>query len=373
MRALGIIIVALAAAVLVASWLQRAGSTGEDGFTFLPVRELHVTGAGNTLTAVARQVNNPNLFSYDPATRIAVAHATLIVEGELLIGRPDTAGPKEVLELATEVCGDLRIEVRSSGTLQIHRGAIRTVSQVLSTAACSRGFALFVDGKLDMDHGSISYMSGSTSQCLRGKARATIRDSSFSYCDGSALSCVNVDGQRVAIERSEILSSGNWGLVVQGCGGAPLEVRDSVLEAQLGAVFMTGQSPAARLVDCTFDPAKILFNGPDGGVEVAWTRRFRVVGARDNQPKPGLCVQARGTAGPSPAGTIETRTGADGVAELTLIESTVRPGIKEDSTARSTPRAYRLAVIGDDAGELATMANYVPRGKDREPVTITVP
>jgi hypothetical protein len=373
MRALGIIIVALAAAVLVATWLQRAGSAGDGDLVLLPARELHITGTDNTLAAVARQVSDPKLFSYDPTTRIAVTHATLIIDGELQIGRRDATGPNEVLELATEVCGDLRIEVRSGGALRIHHGAIRTVSQILSTAACSRGFALFVDGELDMDHGTISYLSGSTSQCLRGKVRATIRDSAFSYCDGSALSCVNVDGGRVTIERSEILSSGNWGLVVQGSGGSPLEVRDSVLDAHLGAVFMTGQSPAACLVDCVFDPAKIMFNGPDGQVEVAWKRGFRVIGAKTQQPVPGVRVRAQAAAGTSPGAPLEARTGADGTAELALTEQVVRPGATGDNVARSASIAYRITVIGDDSKELAALADYTPRGKDKEPVTVEVP
>ena len=372
MRVLGVVIVALAVVVLVATWLQRAGSAGDAGFVILPARELHITGPGNTLAAVARQVNDPKVFSYDPATGIAVAHATLIIDGELQIGRPDAAETKEVLELATEVCGDLRVEVRSTGALRIHRGAMRTVSQVLSIAACSRGFALFVDGELDMDHGTISYLSGSTSQCLRGKARATIRDSSFSHCDGNALSCINVDGGQVTVERSEILSSGNWGLVVQGSGGAPLVVRDSVLDAQLGAVFLTGEAPAARLVDCVFDPAKILFNGPDGRLEVAWTRRFQVIGAGDRQPKPGVRVQAQIATANPPAAAVETRTGADGMAELTLTEWVARPGATEDKAAKSASSAYRISVLGDDGKELAVMADYVPRGKDRNPVTIEI-
>lgn len=373
MRTLGIIMVALAAAVLAATWLQRASSSDDNGALFLPARELHISGPGNTLANVARQVNDPKLFSYNPATGIAVARATLIIDGELMIGRRDAAECKEVLELATEVCGDLRVEVRSAGALRIHQGAIRTVSQVLSTAACSRGFALFVDGELDMDHGTISYLSGSTSQCLRGRARATIRDSAFSYCDGSALSCINVDGGRVTIERSELLSSGNWGLVVQGSDRGLLVVRDSVLDAQLGAVFLTGESPAARLVDCVFDPTKVLFNGPDGRLEVAWSRKFRAVGAKDRQPKPGVRIHAQGATEPSHPVTLEARTGADGVAGLTLTEQIIRPGAIEDSVARTASTAYRITVIGDDGKILATVADYVPRGKNTDPVTVEIP
>jgi hypothetical protein len=288
----------------------------------------------------------------------------------LQLGEEGNDASGEILELATQVCGDLRIEVRPGGVLKLYHSTIRTVSQILSYNACSQGYALFVDGTLIMDQSRISYISGSTSQCLRGRAQATIRQSTFSYCDGSALSCVNVDGAKITIEDCVIRGSGNWGLVVRGLGGEPVEVRDSVLDAQLGAVFITGESGAARLVDCAFDPAKIVFNRSSGQVEVAWARRFRVVDAETDQPRADVVVRVRGADGR----TLEARTDADGQVELVLTEWTARPGevMQVDGVNTSTP--YRVEVVGEEGMVLAVVDELVVRGKaDEEFIAIKVP
>ena len=148
MRILGVIIVGCALAIVLSVWLDHGARSGEGTGVLFPSLQVRITGPGNTLAAVAQQANDPTKLSYDAKTRTAVSHATLVVEGELQLGRPGEPGAGELLQLATEVCGDLRIEVRPGGVLRLYHSTISTVSEVLSAGACSRGYAFFVDGEL---------------------------------------------------------------------------------------------------------------------------------------------------------------------------------------------------------------------------------
>lgn len=376
MRVVAVILAALAVAMVLATWLERSGLSPVASDSPLWTAEIRVTGSGNTLASIARRMGNPKQFSYDAATHTAVSHATLVIEGELQLGREGEADCGEILELATQSCGDLRIEVRPGGTLRLYNSTIRTVSKILSDNACSQGYALFVDGELTMSDSTISYISGSTSQCLRGGATAVIRNSVFSQCDGSALSCVNVDGGRITIEDSDIIGAGIYGLVVRGSGGEPLEVRNSVLAAPYGAVFMTGESARARLVDCTFDPSKIVFNRLSGEVVVAWTRRFKVIDAGTKSPRSGVLVRAKTTADSPAAETVESHTDAKGVAELVLTEWIARPGAVGRVGGQNAATPHRVSVVGDDDQVLAEMNHFEVMGKvgrDEGPVMIELP
>jgi hypothetical protein len=369
-RLLGVILATLAAVLALVAWFQSEGITGS-GDLSLPSREFHVVGAGNTLASLARLIGDPARFSYDPGTRTAVSRVTLIIEGELQLGVPGDPASGEYLEMATEVCGDLRIEVRPGGVLQLDYSTIRTVSQVLSNTACSRGYAMFVDGSLLMDHARISYLSGSTSQCLRKSARATIRNSAFAYCDGSALSCLNVDGSRITIEKSELTCGGNWALIVQGSGGSPLVVRDTVFEAQLGDVLLTGESAEVQLIDCVFDPAKIVFNRETGRLTVQWTRRFKVVDAAGGQPVSDALVLAKPIGDDSHAAIVEARTSGAGIASLVLTDRLILPGPRGQNAG--PPVLYEVRAAGPAGKGEARLVELTVRGKeapDAEPTVL---
>lgn len=370
MRLLSVILASLAAVIAVTVWLQRE-ATMSAGPSPFPPKLLHVVGPGNTLASIARQADNPLVFSYDPQTRTAVTRATLIIEGELQLGKPGDPASGECLEMATQVCGDLRIEVRPGGVLRLDHSTLRTVSQVLSNTACSRGYALFVDGSLLMDHARISYISGSTSQCLRQSAQAVIRDSSFAYCDGSALSCVNVDGGRIIIERSELLCSGNYALIVQGSGGEPLVVRDTVFDSQLGDVLLTGESARVVLIDCVFDPAKIVFNRESGELTVQWTRRFKVIEAGGRRAVADAVVRATPRNGSGDGMAVEARTDGAGVASLTLTDRVILPGAQGRNTSPQV--RYDVTVVGPGGRGTARLEDLAVRGKEikgSEPITL---
>ncbi len=367
MRALSLVIVAFACAVLAAALFRGGGRTG-DAAAPEPASILHVTGPGNTLASLAARFGRPGVLSYDAKTRTAISSVGLIIEGELILGREDDPSSGETLELDTEFCGDLRLEVRRGGVLRLFHSSIRTVSQILSSGACSRGYAMFVDGELVMKDSRISYISGSTSECLRGPATATILRSVFSYCDGSALSCVEVDGARIRIEGCDFRGSGNWAVVVRGRGGESLEIRDSLLDARVGGLFVSGRSASVRLVDCVFDPAKVIFGQDSGEVAIAWTRRVRVVNSGQS-PIAGAMVRAQADNGATGAAPIEALTDAGGLAELVLIERIARPG---PSGSGGQPISYTVRAEGPSRGSRAEQTGITARGKDREPLMLTI-
>jgi len=132
MRLLSIIIVGFAVTILLATLLERAGSAGE-ALESSFFNEIRVTGPDNTLSSIAQRVNDPKRFMYDSATRTAVSYATLVVEGELQLGLQDDPHSGEYLEMATQTCGGLRIEVSPEGVLRLYYSTLRTVSQVLTS------------------------------------------------------------------------------------------------------------------------------------------------------------------------------------------------------------------------------------------------
>ena len=366
MRILGIAIVGLTLAIVAAAWLQHSSQRGPAtaGSTSIGIL---VEGKDNTLASLARRVNDPLQFEYDAATRTAICRSNLFIEGELQLGREGDPDSAETLEMDTRYCGDLRVEVRSGGSLRLYHSQMRTVSQVLSNAACTQGYALFVDGELVMIDSRLAYMSGSTSQCLRSEARATIRDSVFDYGDGSALSCFEVDGSRIVIEGSDILGSGNWGLFVRGSGGDPLVLRDSVFSSQVGDVYLAGRDPAVRLVDCTFDRDKIKFRATSGQVEVVWTRSFKVIDRGTRSAIEGMTVRAR-----RGDETVEARTDANGGVTLALPDYTGRPGRGGRMAIERPASHWQVEVVGPDGTVVGRIDDLVVRAKEPDEAEIEV-
>ncbi len=366
MRSLSVTVVLCSVAILLASWLLRRDAATE---SWLPSPDIHVTAAGQTLASLAAALHDPHRLSYDPQTRTATAHASLIIEGELVLGRQDQPELGEKLQLATQVCGDLRIEVRPGGTLRLYHSALSTVSEILSANACSRGYAMFVDGTLIMENSRITYLSGSTSQVLRGeRASADIRNSSFSYCDGAALTCAGVDGRRIRIQDCEIRCSGNWGLVASGKAGAPLVLHNCVLDAPVGAVLIADEGARVRLVDCALDESKLAFSRQGGEIMLASTRRVKVVRGPERQCAAGLRVRAV-SQGNGPQEVCEARTDEHGVAELVLTDWVARPGRSRRGNANMRG-PHRLTVLDETGQVLAEVPEMTARGRDLQPVEI---
>lgn len=365
MRVLGVTIVGLAIVAIVAAWSLRGGSDADPGA--IPANEIHVTGTGNTLASLAAQLNAPHRFTYDETTHTATCRSGLLIDGDLVIGRPDDPGFNETLEMDTKWCGDLRITVRPGGALRMYHSRLQTVSQVLSSSACSQGYSLNVDGELTLIDSEIRYISGSASKLLRGQARAEIRGSTFSYCDGNALRCIEADGSRIVIQDSVFRGAGSWAVVVEGSGGDPITLRDCLLESQVGDVFLTGEAPSVRLIDCVFNPRRIQFNRPTGQVEVAWTRRFKVVDGRTGQPRAGVAVRlSRGDA------HVESRTDEAGVAELAARVYVVRPDRQLNPERTADGATWRVSVLDEDGEAVAELSGVEIRAKDDALIIVEV-
>lgn len=367
MRIFSLIIVGVALAIAVAVGYREARLGDDSAGPLAAAPRVRVAGQGRTLASVAAEVGRPELFQYDPQTRTATSRATLVVEGELVLGAADRPDSGEVLQFDTQSCGDMRLEVLPAGRLRLYHSTIQTVSQVLSLGACSRGYAFFVDGELVLRDSHVRYISGSTSECLRGPARAEIVRSVFSYCDGSALSCVEVDGARIRIDECDFRGSGNWGVVVQGRGGEPLEIRNSLLDARVGGLMISGLSARVRLIDCVFDPAKLVFNQDSGEVEIAWSRRFIVTDRTSGAPVPGAIVHAEPDAPDGSMSAVETRTDEQGRAEMVLRERMARPGERRDE---GTAAGYRISVQTPGGGRQVVEPRLAVRGRDLSPVVL---
>lgn len=369
MRILGLIIALGAVAFVATTWFARRGP---DAVGLLAPRQpIRITGPGNTLEAVAHALNDDGRLAYDPVTRTAVARASLVIEGELTIGGAGDTTSREILAMATEVCGDLRIDVRPGGTLNmIQQSELRTLSETIDPGACTRGYALFVDGTLNVVDSHIKYISGSQSECVRGGGAAVIRGATFRYCDGSALSLVGVDGQRVTIEGCTLQSEGNWGLFVRDSGGAPVELRDCIIEGRRASVFVTGKDARVRLTDCVLGRGGIVFNGLSGAVDIVWTRRVRVVDTNGVPAPAGVRVRARPAAG---AEAIEAITDDTGIAVLCLPDWTARPNASVRRAGTNTAGPYELSLATGDRPFHDTGTRLTATRKDTTPVDVTLP
>ena len=80
-----------------------------------------VLGAGNTLESIARDIDDPAIFSYDPKTRTARSTASLYVnyKAELTIGRENDPAFKETLKL-------------DAGAIQVWAGKLRIYNSAIA-------------------------------------------------------------------------------------------------------------------------------------------------------------------------------------------------------------------------------------------------
>ena len=370
MRVLCFIIIGSAISIVAVRWLNDRRTEASPFPLGLASPQIRITGPGNTLASLAQQVDDPRLLSYDPVTRRAVANASLVIDGDLQLGRRDASESGETLALATELCGDLRIHVRPGGKLRMYNESrITTVSQTLSPSACSKGYALLVDGSLEMTDSEFGYISGSRSR-LRGQVEASIRRSVFSYSDGSALSLVEVDGGRIVVDDCDLLSKGEYGVVVRGSGGQPVQIRNSLLEGTVGAVLVTGESAQVQLVDCVLGSKRgIVFNGFSGEVEVAWTRYVRVVDSQTNAPKPGVTVRVQSQ---GDGVRVEAQTDEQGIAELILPEWFARPGSARPQLGRNTVAPLRICAFTQGHEDAVPTQVIHVSGKDSTPIELTL-
>ena len=322
-------IVALVVVVLVASAVRPQKRPTSQGDVILQGDTIVVNGRDVTLRDIAAEVGNEEVFAYDSDGKTALANASLTIHGRLTLGSEHDPTLRETLELNSATCGHRRILVTESGELHIHNSVLATESRIVTEEMCTRGYTLYCKGRLVMDKGQVTYMSGSYSRNFWRTSSARLMNSSFCLNDGSSASFFDPDGEQLCIDNCTFSSQGNWGIVVRGKGRTPLRIINSTFFGSAGDVLNAGSNAEVHLIDCKFRKGRIHFSQLTGTVAVKWRLNVRVVGKDAGTPLAGLRVRAT-SSGPSPLSeAVEATTDAEGACVLDLTEYVAQPRAKE--------------------------------------------
>lgn len=318
-----------------------------------------------TLAELARDVAEPDLLSYDPKRREALAKASLVIHGGLVLGDPEDRRKGETLVLDTVVCGDLRLEVAPGGVLKAYHSDIRTKSMKMTVDACSLGYFFFVDGRLEAADSRFLYMSGSGSKTAKEGASVALERVDFALADGCAFHTENVDGAQVAIRDSKFSCEGQFGFLVEGSGGAPIVLRRCELVGQLADLALRGRGAEVELIDCRFAPSKVKFYHRSGRATVRWSVKVRVVTQGTKEPVARATVVATST-GPGHAETVEARTAEDGACELLLTDYVATPAAPLPMPGVNGVTPHRIVVRSAAGKVLAERPAYRASGPEDE-------
>ena len=341
MKAVAVIIACLSVGLVLVMAFYPRGAVEQS----LPPATVYTVEGDHTLASLAAEINDPEAFSYDPGSGVATSVLSLVIKGRLQLGDPDDSKKNEILEMATELCGDLRINVSQTGELAIYNSSIATETRIIQYGACTQGYGFIIDGKLTMDHGTVQYMSDQAMGWgLRESAVAVLLDSNFTECDGPAMRFHGIGGEELVIERCSFGSTGEWGLIAAGDGTRPIVIRDSVLDARIGPILMTEGDPYVRLIDCSFDKSKVHFTRRAGRIEVAWSLDVTVESGAAGTPVEGLRVVAESDADCGIRETKEGFTDENGKARLELTEWVASPEAAKSKAGfnNSTPHTIRV-------------------------------
>lgn len=356
-------LVALAAVAGVAGILAvMSRPQAREGVVFKD-KAIEVYGSGYTLSrlaALASEAGHPELFAYDPRKREATANASIIIRGSLAIGDPADPSLGETLLLNTIVCGDLQVQVARGGELRIHNSVLQTVSQVITADTCSRGYYFFADGTLEAADSRILYMSGARGKTVTPHSRADLQRVAFALADDVAFHAYHADGARLAVRDSQFLCEGRYGVWVEGSGGEPLRLERCRLSGSEADLYLSGNRPAAELIDCQFNRAKIRFHQNSGTVAVRWTATVKAVERGTGRPVPGLDIVAASEA--PPAETVRGRTGPDGACTLILTEYIATPNSPDGSGADNSYTPHRITALSPEGKPLAELRGHQARG-----------
>ncbi|MBM4034583.1 MAG: hypothetical protein FJ291_22805 [Planctomycetes bacterium] len=359
---LNLILALVALGCVVGLVVMMSGAEKREGVSFQG-KAIEVHGRDYTLARLAQlaaDIGQPELFSYDPKKRQATANASIIVHGSLQIGDP--ADPKlgETLLLNTVVCGDLQVQVARGGQLRIHNSVLQTVGQVITEDKCSRGYYFFADGELVAADSRILYMSGARGKTVTAHSRADLQRVAFALSDDVSLHAYQADGARLAVRDCQFLCEGRYGVWVEGAGGAPLRLERCRLSGSEADLYLSGDRPAAELVDCQFSRTKVRFRDASGTAAVRWTVTAKVVDRATGKPLPGIEVAAT-SEGQAPVERVSGTTAADGTCPLILTEYTATPSYPAGGDPANATAPHRIVALS--AGKvLAEAKGYEARG-----------
>jgi hypothetical protein len=332
---------------------------------YLEMGSIIVKGPGNTLASIATQVGRPEVFSYDRNRKTAVCRGNIMVEGELAIGDPKGQGLTETLEFSTRVCGDCMLLIPPEGSLKIYNAELSTVERSSVGGVCPQGYGIMGKGEVIMHNVRLSYMSGSSSTLFLGREARGILDRVISYGgETNAMSCARVKGDNVRIKNCNFLAAGNWGACLGPTYDSPMVIERTVFTGKSGDILVQAQADLV-LVDCQFRGDKISFAEQVSSVTVRWTRWFRLLDARTDQPVAGATVTASSSADAAAPETCTTTTDADGFCSVVLTEYKAAPGrvTRVDGVNNSAP--YHVTFRAPDGRTCTVIADpHVATAKD---------
>ena len=287
------------------------------GKAYLQGDRVILDGQGNTLESVARDIADPEVFSFDRDRNAALANRNLTVRGTLLIGSEESAdsslSPFQILEMNISRCGAVRIEVAASpgevGELHLNRAKLVTLHE--TDDQCKDPNLLIVRGKLVAQDSEIS---GNIECVIEPGAFVEMVGSSVSYTQNGALSCELGPGQHVRIQDSSFIDNANYGVRVGSCPD-PLELRGCAFRGLSADVYNAGGGELL-LTDCDFQTVK--FASLSGKVRRKWSVRVEVPGS-------GLHVVARSAKGNPQHEIVRGVSDENGVCELPLTEYVAFP------------------------------------------------
>jgi hypothetical protein len=287
------------------------------GVAYLQGDRIVVAGGDNTLASVARDLADPEVFTFDPDRSAALANRNLLVKGVLSIGSPEAPEPMssrlQLLEMNISRCGAVRIEVAASpgevGELHLNRAKLITLHE--TDDQCKDPNLLIVRGKLVAQESEIS---GNIECVIEPGASVEMVRSSVSYTQNGALSCELRAGQHVRIRDSSFIDNANYGVRVGSCPD-PLELRGCAFRGLSADVYNAGGGELL-LTDCDFQTVK--FASLSGKVRRKWSVRVEVPGG-------GLHVVARSAKGNPQQEIVRGVTDKNGECELLLTEHVAFP------------------------------------------------
>ena len=372
LKKLNLLLAAAALACVVGIVVLMGGSQAREGVVFQG-KAIEVYGRGYTLARLAKlaeEAGHPEMLRYDARKREAMANASLIIHGSLQIGDPSDPKLGETLLLNTVVCGDLQVQVARGGELRLHHSVLQTVSQALTEDKCSRGYYFFADGRFEAADSRILYMSGARGKTVTGRSELDVARTAFALSDDVSFHAYQADGARLRLRDCQFLCEGRYGVWVEGSGGAPLRLERCRLSGTEADLYLSGNRPAAELLDCQFSRNKVRFQQSSGQAAVRWTVTARVVEQGTGKPLAGISVEARSESIEA-AEPVKGHTGADGACPLVLTEYIATPARPAGGDAANTFTPYHIVARSPDGAVLAEAKGCQATGT-RGSVTLTV-
>ena len=310
-----------------------------------------VSGKGNTLETVAREVGDKAILSFDPETGSATSARSLRIAGELLIGGARTSGTLSrfagSLDFDVGQCGQARIVLAGSSDsparLIVENARIATLRTDEGNDACKNEGNVIeaATGSFVLRHSEVS-----GNFLLRaGGGAVEIENSLIGTSNHTGASLSGASTARARMARLRSLDHKMYGMEigpaedVSGSSPTLLMLEECTIRGGGADLHVRGRTEAVAR-DCDFD--SIRFAGEGGSVRRQWTVVVRT-------SAPGFRVVAESETGAARAERIEATADGSGTARLVLTEYTAQPGgLDYLQRGRNDSTPHRLTVYSAD-------------------------